>query len=184
MNPSAFVQQLVELSEREGGGRAELAALRRGATGEERDFVRIYRLVLPNAPSSPAPQQAYLEVACLFGLHPTTAEQVPRAQTLARALRIMADKSDSIEARFIALLQCHREELFLHLRSCVALARSNDIPLQWVDVLFALLRWDDPTAQDSSRPSPQRRWAQEFWGSLPSDADEETRPASEGARAP
>jgi CRISPR system Cascade subunit CasB len=164
----AFILQLVRLFEQPGGGRAELAALRRGATGEARDLANVYPLVLPHVPSGrESRQQPYLDVACLFGLHPTKPELFARGLSLAQAMRALSGKSQSIEQRFVALLQCHREDLLPHLRHCVSLAKANDLPLRWTDVLLALRFWEsERSGGEAWARTPQRRWAQEFWGPL------------------
>lgn len=156
-----FIKHLRSYCEEDNVARAELAVLRRGASGEDRDLARVYPLVLPHAPRDLEQQQAYIDVACLFGLHPTKPSDVGRAVTLAEVMRQLSEKSDSIEARFVALLQCHRDELLVHLRHAVGLARSNDIPLRWDDILRALLRWDEEPVP--GRRTVQQQWAQEFW---------------------
>lgn len=160
-----FVEQLIAIADDRVRGRAKLAALRRGTSGEERDLARIYPIVLPLSRGSRGYQQACLDTACLFGLHPTTKEQRADAVSLAQALRRLATKSESIEARFQALLQCHREELVGHLRSCIGIVKSNGIALRWVDVLHALRWWNDEANYVSEgRVSQRRRWAHDFWG--------------------
>jgi len=167
-----FIDYLVELASpkdsgkagtgsRDPGKRAELAALRRGASGEEHDLARVYPLVLPRAPTDPRRQEAYITVACLFGIHPTKREDLGRAVSLAEALRRLSADSASVEQRFVALLQSHREELTAHLRHCIALAKSNDIALRWDDILEALQWWDQEPARGRT---PRERWAQAFWG--------------------
>jgi CRISPR system Cascade subunit CasB len=159
-----FIERLSSLAD-DPHDRAPLAALRRGASGEAHDLARVCPYVLPFAPNEPRKQQAYLDVACLFGLHPTPTAERARGLSLADALRSIKVETDStsIEQRFVALLQSHREELLTHVRYCVALARSHEKTLRWDDVLDALVRWDNLGMQ-SNMYSPQRKWAQDFWG--------------------
>lgn len=170
-----FVNYLVSLADAGERDRAPLAALKRGASGEPRDLAKVYPLVLPRAPTGRSQQQACLDVACLFGLHPTPSKQRGRAVTLAEAMRRLSaqnggDKSKSVEARFVALLQCHAEDLVPHLRSGVALARSHDIPLSWEDILWALREWETLAGNGSSAAkSQQRRWAETFWREAPDE---------------
>lgn len=158
--------------------RAPLAALRRGASGEGHDIAGVCPYVLPHVPygASDARTQAYLDLACLFGLHPSKTAERQRGLTLAEALRSIAEKtgSGSIEQRFVALLQSHRDELLSHIRYAVALARSHEQHLAWDDILDALSWWDMPGSEASSR-SPQRRWAKDFWGRRQND---DTQPAN------
>lgn len=166
-----FVEKLAKLADPDATDRAELARLRRGLSGESRDLARVYPFVLPRAPSDTR-QEAYLQTACLFGLHPTEPSRLQSAYTIARALRRIRDETDSssIEARFVALLSSHRDELFDHLRYAVSLAKSHKIALRWKDVLEALCWW---TSNPTRRNSVQRQWAQDFWGFASSDADTE-----------
>ena len=178
-----FVQYLTKLAAKEAPkdasqdaakdtpDRAALATLRRGLSGEPRDLARVYPIVLPRAPEDQ--QDAYMKTACLFGLHPTEARQLDGADTVAGAMRKVLEKtkSSSIEARFVALLGSHRDELFEHLRYCVSLAKSHSIALRWDDVLDALRWW---TSNPTSRNSIRQRWARDFWGSTVSSKPSET----------
>jgi CRISPR system Cascade subunit CasB len=96
-----------------------------------------------------------LLLASLFALHPEVG-----SESVAAALRSVhaATKSDSIEARFRALLSTERVELASHLRNAVALIASNKRSLDWVDLYDAIRHWhfDGPK-------SPKRRWARDYW---------------------
>lgn len=149
--------------------RAALALLRRGLSTEPRDLARVYPYVLPFV-ADERQEDAYIQLACLFGLHPTAKDDLPSALSLGRALRLYMNRSasDSVEARFVALLRCHRDELPDHLRHAVTLVRSESIPLRWVDILFALQRW---SSDDTSISSAQRNWSRDFWA-FDGDRDE------------
>jgi CRISPR system Cascade subunit CasB len=134
--------------------RAAFAALRRGLNpGAE---ATVYPYVAPFFPRDPSPrvERAYVLVAGLFALHPSSG-----GVTIGHALRRIRDAagSGSIEQRFVALLDAPAEDLGEHLRHAVMLARSKEIPLDWNDLLRAVLAWD----YDDRRP--QRRWAHDFW---------------------
>lgn len=161
---NSFIEYLYTLAD-DPHDRAPLAALRRGASGEDHDLARTFPYVLPFAPAEPYKQQAYLDVACLFGLHPTPKAELARAMSLGQALRsIWQDtESGSIEQRFVALIQSHRDEVLNHIRYAVALACSHERTLRWDDILDALLYWDGLGAPAGIH-SPQRRWARDFWG--------------------
>lgn len=152
-----FIQFLYEVAERD--DLATLALLRRGCSGEERDIVRVLPIVLPHAPGSFRAQQAYLNAACLFGLHKTATSDVHQAVDLGTAMSHLAKKSGSIESRFVALLQCHEDELVRRLRDVVGLVKSNRTLLLWDDVLRALLYWSN-----TDKPSSVKHlWARRFW---------------------
>lgn len=159
---AAFIDHLITLAAPE-RDRGPLAILRRGASGETRDLARLYPLVLPWAPRDSS-ERAYIQTACLFGLHPTKPSDQSRALSLGQAFRrsyLDTGSRPSVEGRFIALLRCHQDELVEHLRHAIALIKDTQVPLRWTDVLFALQRWE--SAEDSEF-SPQRQWARDFWG--------------------
>jgi CRISPR system Cascade subunit CasB len=166
----AFVADLAALTEKPGDGRATLAALRRGINEEPRDVLPVLRVVLHLEPRARGKEQeALTRLACLFALHPTPSGRLASSDGLGAALRRVKGKtgSDSIEQRFMALLQCHETDLLQHLRHAVTLARSQDVHLRWADILQALCWWS------SEKQYNQRRWAEEFWGGSSERQDEE-----------
>jgi len=106
-------------------------------------------------------------VAALFASHPETRGEGNLGAALREVHRITG--SDSIEARFMALLKAHREDLFDHLRHAVALirghidsvppARRRQAGIGWDRLLNDLLYWD------SQARRVQREWARAFWSS-------------------
>ena len=62
------------------------------------------------------------------------------------------------EKRFVALLNCHQEDLPDHLRHAVSLLRSKEIPIDWARLLRDLRWWH----REDKRV--QRDWARAFWG--------------------
>lgn len=151
MTPEPMITSLERLAERE--DRGALSALRRSLF--EDAVARAYPYVVPYFPSEPVPwlERLYLLVAGLFALHPQSGPT-----SLASALRRVRDKSDSesVESRFVALLDAHPEDLGMHLRHAVGLARSNDIAIDWHDLLRTVRNWNNEWAR--------RRWARDFWG--------------------
>jgi CRISPR type I-E-associated protein CasB/Cse2 len=136
------------------GDRATLAALRRGWSNP----LALYPIVAPFLPQSPTRRQeeASLVLARLFGEHPFVG-----SAPLGTALRSVVDAraSASVESRFSALLAAPFEDAPSHLRHLLALLARELVGLDWHDLFFALLRWDEPDAR------AQRRWAVQFWGS-------------------
>lgn len=166
MNPHRLVAHLHELSARD--DRATLAALRRAsARGAE---ATVYPVVARFFPTEPNPwlERALVELAQLFVTHPNGGE--PSGKSIGAALRAVSDRpnrgKESIEGRFVALLDSHRDELCTHLRHAISLARADEVAIDWNDVLDALLNWGW-----TSR-SVQRRWAREFWGGSPKQEEE------------
>ena len=67
-------------------------------------------------------------------------------------------KSDSIEKRFTTLLDADADELRWRLRFALTLIASQNIALNWPQLLNDMLQW-----HYSHRPV-QTRWARIFWG--------------------
>ena len=139
--------------------RAALSALRRSLS--EDATARAYPYVVPFFPRERTPwlERTYLLVAGLFALHPRSGEA-----SLGAALRRVRDVtgSTSVEQRFVALLDAHRDDLGAHLRHAVSLVRSREIAIDWHDLLGTIRNWNQEWAR--------RRWARDFWG--PAAADE------------
>jgi CRISPR system Cascade subunit CasB len=156
-----FVKYLEDLERNE--DRAALAALRRSLGKSPGEAADAHRFVLPFNPAV-WEEPAYYLVAGLFALHPANwrKEEGDKQQTNFGAsfalLRAKTD-SDSIEKRFVALLDCHEDDLGEHLRHAVSLLRSQEIPIGWVRLLNDLSYWNNEDR------SVQRNWARAFWGS-------------------
>jgi CRISPR system Cascade subunit CasB len=135
--------------------RATLAELRRGLGKEPHHALIRAGKVFAAVPAVEWWQDDAALVATLFGLHPAAGGRVG----FGRAFRLLCDEtgSESIEHRFVALLDCDREDLDGHLRHAVALLKSKDRPVDWADLLDAVLHWNHP------RRTAQRTWANEFW---------------------
>jgi CRISPR system Cascade subunit CasB len=140
--------------------RAALAAFRRGLAKPPGEAVEMLRYIPPYIYSgSSRVMDTYLLIASLFASHPAPGGTGSIGSTLA-AVKEDRD-SDSIEARFVALLNCHDDDLYKHLRHAVALAKSGKapVPVNWRRLLEDLRWW--PSQRDRVR----REWAKDFWGS-------------------
>lgn len=73
-----------------------------------------------------------------------------------------------MEARFVALLNAHPDDLDDHLRHAVSLLKTHEQPLDWFRLLEDLLQWDHPDGH------VQLRWARDFYTSTPGGASPET----------
>lgn len=144
--------------------RAALAALRRSLDEETASFARAAPYVAPALPLDLEPSNeriAYL-VAGLFALQPSTS-----SRTLARALRSVMERREaaSIEGRFVALLGASIEDLGPHLRHAVTLIRTEELSIDWLQLIEDLRFWTHGAG------FVQRRWASDFWASTPTTND-------------
>jgi len=176
---SAFVEQLEKLANSQ--DRAALAALRRGLGKAPGTVAEMHRHVVPWLPAS-APewqQDAYYVVAALFAWHQGSwhrEDGAARATNLGASFARLASsvESESVESRFVALLNCHRDDLPTHLRHAVGLLKSEEIPVDWSQLLSDVQSWGL-----ESRPV-QRGWARAYWGGHP-EGQPEPSPEADGA---
>ena len=149
--------------------RAALAALRRGLGKRPGQATEMFPYVVPwlGENQSLARQADYFLVAALFATHqiswPTpaaaSAEEQRSYTNLGASFRRLASasESESVEKRFVALLNAPREDLPQHLRHAVSLLRAHDIPIDWARLLGDLAGW----SREDRRI--QNAWARAFW---------------------
>jgi CRISPR system Cascade subunit CasB len=144
--------------------RGALAALRRGLGKKPGESPEMYPHVMWVNPK-PWAEESYFLVASLFGLWHQGGRGSSRGPVPANfgaSFRGVNQQSvsESIERRFVALLNAHRSDLPDHLRHAVNLMRSADqqVPINWNQLLRDIQAWDFPSRQ------VQRRWARSFWG--------------------
>jgi len=175
------VGYLKGMAERE--DRGKLAALRRGLGKPPGTVPEMFPLLVPWTHTLPQYQaDLYYLVAALFASHPMAADEGNFGDACAwthrkiRADRGMSpadDEVDSLERRFVALLNAHADELSEHLRHAVALAAGQEVPINWAQLLSDLRYWDHPDR------FIQRRWANSYWGGRREDRQEGKQPAEE-----
>ncbi len=160
----AFIEHLESLAANQ--DRAALAALRRGLGKEPGTVAEMHRHVVPWLPSSASPWQndAHYLVAALFAWHQGSwhrEQDVPGATNLGASFARLAAsvESESVESRFVAMLNCHRDDLPTHLRHGAGLLKSKEIPVDWSQLLSDIQNWDSESRR------VQRSWARAFWGS-------------------
>lgn len=154
--------------------------------------------------------ECYFLVAALFALHAIHVKQrswhhdtnlYPRQRNFGASWRKLLDelekdnnaaappedgderKMKSLDRRFTTLLVSRREDLPARLRHAVQLLATNDIRVDWVQLLRDLMRWDagDWKGQSWSKRdyeiiSPQRAWAQAFWRVVETDEASDDEP--------
>lgn len=166
----SFVEWLQKLVENK--DRARLAALRRGMLLEPSQFYELFSIIPPRFldRADPKELQARLMVAILFASHQGSfpaSETRKRRQNLGASLRQLAIKKlkkaggehgpddelpESLKRRLDALLAARSEDLFYHLRQVIRLLKSEEIPVDWVQLLTDLRHWDSDD-----------RWVQWSW---------------------
>ncbi|MEN6400435.1 MAG: type I-E CRISPR-associated protein Cse2/CasB [Armatimonadia bacterium] len=95
-------------------------------------------------------------VASLFALHPCDISRGNLGTVFAQ-LRALRGPSESLERRFSAILRASHDDLPLHLRRVVGLARSAGVPINWAQLLNDVKQWDYRTRH------VQLSWAREYW---------------------
>jgi len=159
---SGFVAYLEGLADRE--DRGALAELRRGVGKTPGTEVRTFRYVAPWADGQwPLVERNLYLVASLFALHPASATEGNLGDTFRRIAA--GSDSESIEKRFVALLNCDADDLPNHLRHAVSLAKSKEAPVNWRQLLADLRAFDHPDRY------VQRQWAGAFWHREQTDND-------------
>lgn len=169
---NAFIGALDNLLKRMENGdsdaRATLAKLKRGIGKKPGTCIEMFPFVIPKIDGiqNEKTQNAFFMVASLFAIHqiPEKIDNEENEQkswsNFGDTFRKVAIKSDSesIEKRFVALLNSHYDELFKHLRHAVSLAKSKEISINYTNLLWDIIKWD------SEDQKVQKKWAKSFWG--------------------
>lgn len=115
----------------------------------------------------------YYLVASLFASHPMPAETNANGEPCnmgdvfadivkAYTSDVRKNKDDarkSVERRFVAILNAHSDDLPRHLRHAVSLAKSKNVPVDYLSLLRDLRDWD------KDEKYVQQKWACRFWRS-------------------
>lgn len=149
----AFIAHLLELAKEGRQDRGALADLRSGLGRQPGEMARVHKHVVPFLPEKPHNDRWYYLVATLLGTFP----EQRNGRSLGAAFCPLKKKSDSTEARFVALLNSHPDDLGDHLRHAVNLLRANEQPLDWFRLFQDLLQWNHPDRR------VQLRWARDFY---------------------
>jgi CRISPR system Cascade subunit CasB len=159
-NEKMFVGSLLSLAKEGNEDRGALADLRSGLGKQPGEMARVHRHVAPYLPEKSYDHRWYYLTATLFGAFP----EHRAGRSLGAAFRPLRSKSESMEARFVGLLNAHSEDLDDHLRRAVSLLRANDQPLDWFRLFQDLLQWDHADGL------VQLRWARDFYYKADSDS--------------
>jgi CRISPR system Cascade subunit CasB len=113
----------------------------------------------------PRYETAVFIVAALFAYYP---DAPGNAGNLGDSIRRMKDDSDSIEKRFVALLNAEAEDLPYYLRQIVGLLKSKEIAVNWNQLFKDVKNWN------SDKRYVQSAWARSFWGNFSSDKNKKS----------
>ncbi len=102
-------------------------------------------------------------VAALFAYYPDAKHT---KGNLGASLRELSEKSDSIEKRFVALLNAETEDLPYYLRQIIGLLKSNDVAVNWERLFKDVQYWN------SDQRFVQQKWAEQFWGNYTNKNEE------------
>jgi CRISPR system Cascade subunit CasB len=167
-----FIGYLLSLAKEGQEDRGALADLRSGLGKEPGEMARVHKHVVPYLPNEKGNDRWYYITATLFGVFPRHSA----GRSLGMAFRPLKGKSDSMEPRFVALLNAHSEDLDGHLRHIISLLKANEKPLDWFGLFGDILQWDHPDGH------VQLRWARDFyksetkgWGGAPGSKKQQTQ---------
>ncbi len=149
---------------------AALAHLRRGLGRKPGAAMEMYPYVgrFLTHETKQSYESAVFIVAALFAFYPDAKNA---SGNLGASLRQLKDKSDSIEKRFVALLNAEADELPYHLRQMIGLLKSGEkpIPVNWEQLFKDIQHWNN------DQRFVQRKWAEQFWGNFKSETEEKTQ---------
>lgn len=155
---SGLIGYLKDLAVRQ--DRAALAHLRRGLGRRPGESMEMYPYVgrFITEKTNTAHDRAVFLTAALFADY---SDARPNIGDLGSSVKELTKKteSESIERRFVALLDADAEYLPYYLRQMIGLLRANDIPVNWNELFKDIRSWA------SESRYVQKKWARSFWGS-------------------
>ena len=152
-----FIGYLCRLTQEGREDRGALADLRSGLGRSPGEAPRMHKYVVPFLGEAAwASDRWFYLVGALFAWHPGHEAGRSLGECFG-GLRRGDGISDSAEARFVALLGSHPDDLPGRLREAIGLLRSADIALDWLRLLRDLIQWDHPDRY------VQLRWARDFY---------------------
>ncbi len=182
-----FIEFLLKFAQAGKEDRGALANLRSGLGKKPGEMGRVHKYVVPFLSKAERyNDQWYYLIATLFGMHPRHKDPIVHEKnggrwtevwTVGRAFRELKKKSDNMEARFIALLNAHPEDVGTHLRHIASLLKNNDVPLDWCRLFKDLCNWDHPDR------FVQLQWARDFYAETSNDDAMEAEPQPDDTNA-
>ncbi len=157
-----FVRYLKSLEKRQ--DRAALAQLRRGLGKPPKTAMEMFPYLgqFLSHDSKPRYENAVFIVAALFAYYPNAQSNIGN---LGASLRRLKDDSDSIEKRFVALLNAETNDLPYYLRQIIGLLKSKEIAVNWERLFKDIQNWN------TDQRFVQQKWAEQFWGNFADNKD-------------
>ncbi len=160
-----FINYLYSLAD--SGKRGALADLRRGLSGQPGTVPALFPYVaawVPEESRNTWSEKVYYLVATLFAYYQSGSAGAKNLRTEqgnlgqhCQALQLKEKQSGSFETRFINLINAHPDDLSPYLRQVISLLKSNEMPINWHQLMQDLLRWN------STARYVQKQWANSYW---------------------
>jgi len=158
-----FIEHLGRLAHPETGDTGAMAALRRSLAFEPGTYAKSFPYVEPFVSGDGWSRKALYLAAGLFAEHQKRQPGRPFARVLAEVKQERG--SESLEQRFLALLDADEDQIAYRLRQNVRLASEH--PFDWVQFTQDLLNWFHPDR------FVQVNWARAYFGGLKEEGKEE-----------
>lgn len=162
---NSFIGHLRRIGSPSSPDRGALAELRSGLGQKPGSAPRMHKHIVPylGEKLSRDDKWFYL-VGALFGSNPDYDE----SKTIGTCFRALSSHSDSIESRFVALLESHSEDIDKHLTYAISMIKSKNMGLNYRSLLSDLIRWDHPERVT------QNKWARDFYKNINTKNQEKT----------
>ena len=158
-----FIEHLGRLAHPETGDPGAMAALRRSLAFEPGTYAKSFPYVEPFVFGDGWTRKTLYLAAGLFAEHQKHKPNRPFARVLAEVKQERA--SESLEQRFLALLDADEDQVAYRLRQNVRLAGEQ--PFDWVRLTKDLLNWFHPDR------FVQVSWARDYFGGLKEEGKKE-----------
>jgi CRISPR system Cascade subunit CasB len=149
-----FIGYLLNLAERT-DTKGALADLRSGLTTDNGESPKMYKHIVPYLEDKVSGDDIWFYViAALFASHQNHVAN----NSIGKAFKLLSlDGSESIEKRFLALLSCREEDLFLHLKQAFSLFKSKNVGIDYFKLMNDLKNWGHPDKW------VQKKWARDYY---------------------
>ena len=154
---SKFINFLEELAKRD--DRGVLAALRRGLQYDLGTCTYMYPFIIPwlQKVKGKWNRDMHYLVASIFAYHPSSTDKGDMGDVF-RQISISSGENNSLEQRFATMLRSNPEDLAIHIKQAIFLAKSKNISINWHELFYDLKRWP----YESNYPVYEK-WANSFW---------------------